>query len=92
MKLNAKRWLYNMLADCIRGGANAVSASSVVSLVDQHGDFSIYHRQFYGLIGAIFIAHFVINLSHYLEKDPLPEIAPEDQTLASRASEPSSKA
>lgn len=92
MKIKWRVWAYNLLADSIRGGANAVTASSVVALGDTTQQYNIYGRKFYILMGSVFLAHAVINLSHYLETKPLPEIAPEDQTPASRASESSSKA
>lgn len=81
MRLNTEKWIYNMLTDCIRGGANAVSASAAVALSDP--TYSVYGHKFYMLIATVFAAHFVINLSHYLEKTPLPEEVPNPSELTS---------
>lgn len=90
--LNWRLWLYNLLSDSIRGGANAVTASSIVALNDPV-HYSLGGHSFYTLVASVFLTHAVINLSHYLETKPLPELetSPEEQTPASRASEPSAK-
>lgn len=91
MRIKWKIWAYNLLSDSIRGGANAVTAASVVALGD-NVHYSIYGKKFYVLLGSVFLAHAVINLSHYLESKPLPEVSPEDQEPSQQASGSSSKA
>ena len=71
-----------------------MSATTAIALGDST-NYNIYSKKFYLLMGSVFLIHAVINLSHYLEKLPLPE--PEvdepakDATLVIRAAEPSSK-
>lgn len=72
MKLNWEMWAYNLIADSIRGGANAVTTSGIVTAMDPQ-KFAEIHK-FCLLVVYVFVTHAVLNLSHYLETSPLPPV------------------
>jgi hypothetical protein len=81
LKLNWEMWVYNLAADSIRGGANAVTTSGIVTAMDPQ-KFAEIHK-FCLLVLYVFVTHAVLNLSHYLETSPLPPVEQDPSALAS---------